>query len=101
VVCEHLAPLQAELLASGIEGRLVNRPWSENARDWWYVDVILDRPALRTRLAIPEVVTDHEHWGTVDGQEAGFVCRVDHDGVMGHHPKVHEDSSRRSIPVYR
>jgi hypothetical protein len=31
-------------------------------------------------------VVEHEHRGTHDGQEAGFVCSEHQDGVMGVHP---------------
>jgi len=87
VVCEHLAVLERELAALGIRETYRGRPWTENCREWVYFACVLDRPALRARLALPECVTDHVHRGTHDGTEAGFVCSVCHDGVMGCHPE--------------
>jgi hypothetical protein len=34
-----------------------------------------------------ESVRWHEHFGTHDGQEAGFECSLCYDAVMGGHPK--------------
>src|SRR5262249_27234531 len=47
---------------------------------------LLDRPVLKARIEFPPCVEEHEHRGTHDGQEAGFVCTACDDAVMGIHP---------------
>jgi hypothetical protein len=51
-----------------------------------YFDCHLDLAALRERFSLPGFVTDHDHLGTHDGRESGFVCSRCKDGVMGRHP---------------
>ena len=87
-MCEHLADLERELIAASIPVTFRGRAWTENCREWVYFGCRLDRPALRARLGFPECVRDHEHVGTHDGQEAGFVCASCRDAVMGVHPAV-------------
>jgi hypothetical protein len=86
VVCEHLAALERDLIGRGIAVTFRGRAWSENCREWVYFDCVLDLPALRARLALPEYILDHAHLGTHDGCEAGVVCPHCHDAVMGLHP---------------
>jgi len=85
-MCEHLAPLEAALLAAGMRVTFRGKAWSDNCREWVYFDCLLDRTALRRRFPFPPSVTDHERLGTHDGQEAGFVCTACKDAVMGLHP---------------
>lgn len=87
MICEHLRALETELLAAGIEETYRGQPWSRNCREWVYYHCVLDRAALRARLSFDACVVDHEHLGTHDGTEAGFVCERCHDAVMGRHPK--------------
>lgn len=87
MVCEHLIALESALLAAGVPETFRGAAWSRNCREWVYFECVLDRPALRTRFALPVCVIDHEHLGTHDGREAGFVCEQCHDGIMGRHPK--------------
>lgn len=86
MVCEHLAALEAELLAGGVPELSRGQAWSRNCREWVYFDCILDRAALRARFALADCVEDHEHVGTHDGTEAGFACRTCKDALMGYHP---------------
>jgi hypothetical protein len=86
MTCDHLIHLERELIARGFVETFRGQAWSHNAREWVYFDVCLDMPAVRERFAIPDFVADHEHLGTHDGQEAGFVCQVHQDGIMGRHP---------------
>jgi len=92
MVCEHVAPIEAALLAAGAHETYRGAPWSRNCREWVYFDCVLDRASLRRRLALPPGVVDHEHLGTHDGTEAGFVCDACHDAVMGRHPRVAGDA---------
>jgi hypothetical protein len=91
MVCEHLATLEQALLAAAIPITFRGQAWSANCREWVYFACYLDRPALRARFAFAPCVADHEHRGTHDGMEAGFVCNACHDAVMG----VHESQRER------
>lgn len=88
MTCEHLIELERALAAAGFHETFRGAAWSANCREWVYFDCVLDRDAIRRRYELAACVEDHEHRGTHDGQEAGFVCTVDHDGVMGLHPSA-------------
>jgi hypothetical protein len=96
MVCEHLAPLEIELLAAGIKETFRGQAWSDKCREWVYFDCYLDRAAIRERIPFEVFVRDHEHLGTHDGQESGFVCAMCHDGIMG----VHRDFAE-NLPVFK
>jgi hypothetical protein len=96
MLCRHLADLEAELQGSYAE-TYRGRPWSRNCHEWVYFDCVLDREAIRARLSLASCVLDHEHRGTVEGAEAGFVCEVDQDAIMG----VHPDLRREGTPIHR
>jgi hypothetical protein len=87
MTCEHLIQLERELLDRGFVETFRGQAWSDNVREWVYFDVCFDRPAVRERFQFAPCVRDHEHYGTHDGQEAGFECAIHQDGVMGIHPK--------------
>lgn len=87
MVCEHLRPLEMALLEAGVDELYRGQTWSRNCREWVYFRCVLNRPALRARLDLPACVVEHEHLGTHDGQEAGFVCQLCHDAIMGSHPR--------------
>ena len=87
MVCEHLRPLEEALIAAGIPETYRGQAWSKNCREWVYFECVLNRASLRKRFNLPDCVVDHEHLGTHDGQEAGFVCETCKDGVMGRHPR--------------
>jgi hypothetical protein len=95
MVCKHLAPLEQELIAAGVVETFRGQAWSNNCREWVYFACWLDRQAIRARLPLAACVRDHEHLGTHDGQEAGFVCGACHDGIMGSHP-----SRRGGLPTF-
>jgi hypothetical protein len=85
MVCEHLADLEQSLVSAGIPIAFRGRAWSRNCREWVYFACWLDRTSIRSRLAIADCVQDHEHLGTHDGQESGFVCGNCHDAILGVH----------------
>ena len=95
-LCEHLAQLEFDLQTSSFAETYRGRPWSRNCREWVYFDCVLDRAALRRRLRLADCVTDHQHLGTHDGAEAGFVCTIHDDAVIGLHPEAARDA-----PVHR
>jgi len=86
MVCEHLTALEREILAAGIKETFRGQAWSQSCREWVYFDSLLDLPALRARLTFDVCVEDHVHRGTHDGSEAGLVCSLHHDAIMGVHP---------------
>ena len=95
MICEHLRALEQALLDAGIPETRRGQVWTENCREWVYFDCVLDLGALRERFGLDEFVKDHDHRGTHDGCERGFVCSRCHDGIMGTHP------SQRERQVYR
>lgn len=86
MTCEHLLPLERALAAAGFRETFRGQAWSDNCREWVYYDCVLDLLELRRTLRLAACVHDHVHRGTHDGQEAGFVCEIHRDGVMGLHP---------------
>ena len=95
MVCEHLAELERALIDADVKITFRGQAWSSRCREWVYFACWLDRPAIRARLALAECVKDHEHLGTHDGQEAGFVCTLCDDAVMGVHERY-----RERLPVF-
>jgi hypothetical protein len=87
MVCEHLSALEQEILGRGLKETFRGQAWSNHCREWVYFDCYFDRSALRERFQFAECVSDHEHRGTFDGQEAGFVCHQCWDAIMGLHPE--------------
>jgi hypothetical protein len=86
MLCEHLTPLEHELHAAVIQETFRGQAWSSNCHEWVYFACFLDRPTIRARMQLAECVKEHEHRGTHDGQEAGFVCAACNDAIMGVHP---------------
>jgi len=91
MTCEHLRQLESEILAAGIQETFRGQAWSDNCREWVYFDCYFDRKSIRSRIEFAACVRDHEHRGTHDGQEAGFVCAQCHDAIMGLHPSQVKD----------
>jgi len=90
MLCEHLSELENELKSKGIREIYRGKAWSKNCREWVYFDCFLDLPAIREKLQLEQCVVDHEHLGTHDGQESGFICKVHNDGIMGVHKRYAE-----------
>lgn len=97
MTCQHLRQLEAELIAAGIPETFRGKAWSANCREWVYFNCYLDKPGLRQRISFDSCVIDHDHCGTHDGQEAGFVCAECQDAIMG----VHQRYIRPKTPTYR
>jgi len=75
------------MIAAGIEITFRGQAWTKKCREWVYFDCYIDRDAIRKRIDLPDCIEDHEHYGTHDGQEAGFVCKKCKDAIMGIHPR--------------
>ena len=86
MTCEHLIALERALIGAGMKETSRGQAWSQNCREWVYFDCFLPLKPLRQKFQLADCVEDHEHRGTHDGQESGFVCTVHNDGIMGHHP---------------
>jgi hypothetical protein len=87
MICEHLAAIEALAVAAGIAETARGHLWSGAAGEWVYYDCLFDRAAIEAR-GLPAGVAWHEHLGTHDGTEAGFVCEPCGTGVMGLHPRT-------------
>jgi hypothetical protein len=85
MVCKHLQLLEKEIIQAGIKETFRGQAWSKNCREWVYFDCYLDRESLIKRFSFPDCIVEHEHHGTHDGQEAGFICEKCADAVMGHY----------------
>lgn len=88
MVCEHLAPLEKELKDKMIKETYRGQPWSANCREWVYFDCVLNVESIKTRLALPVCVEVHVNDDVKSGVEAGLVCSLCHDAVMGVHSSV-------------
>ena len=95
MLCDHLAELEQALIDAKIPITFRGKPWTSNCREWVYFACWLDRPAIRERFPIADCVTDHDHLGTHDGQEAGLVCSTCSDAIMGVH-----STYRSGVPAF-
>lgn len=89
-MCEHLSELDNELKAQGIEETYRGQPWSHNCREWVYYDCVFDLEKVRSRFELPSFVETHVNNDNKSGMEAGFVCDLCKDGVIGVHPQFGE-----------
>ena len=85
MVCKHLQQLEQEIIQAGIIETFRGQAWTKNCREWVYFDCYLDRESIKKRFAFPDHIIEHQHRGTHDGQESGFVCEKCHDAIMGHY----------------
>lgn len=99
MLCEHLRALDEAIAASGIRETSRGEAWSENCHEWVYYDCVLDREGIRQRFPLHPCVAHHQHYGTHDGQEEGFVCTEHHDGIMGLPLRLREAHSARVFPA--
>jgi len=83
MVCQHLAPLEDELIKAKIKETYRGQTWTKNCREWVYFDVVLDTAALAARFKFPPCVKVHENFDQKSGLERGFECVECHDGIMG------------------
>jgi hypothetical protein len=85
-MCEHLKELDQELKARRISETYRGQAWSDNCREWVYYDCILDLEKIKARYSFPEFVEIHFNNDPKSGTEAGFICTMCQDAVMGLHP---------------
>ena len=84
MTCEHLFPLEKELLDRGVKETYRGQAWSDNCREWVYFDCYFDTEGIKRRLNFPDCVVVHENRDPKAGTERGFCCEQCHDGIMGH-----------------
>ena len=94
VLCPHLAKLESAIIQAGIHESWRGKAWSQNCREWVYFDCYIDLQAVRSRMDLPLCIQDHEHRGTHDGSEHGFICTECNDGIMG------RIEPREGLPVF-
>lgn len=56
MVCQHLAPLENELIKSNIKETYRGQAWINNCREWVYFDAVLETATLATGLNLPPVL---------------------------------------------
>ena len=74
MTCHHLRTLEQALISRGFRETYRGQPWSSACREWVYFDCLIALDATRELFKLVEPVQAHEHRGTHDGAEAGFVC---------------------------
>lgn len=85
-MCEHLAQLDIELKSKKIRETYRGQAWSENCREWVYYDCLFNLETIRQRYKFPAFIENHINNDNKSGMEAGFVCSLCNDGVIGIHP---------------
>jgi len=88
MTCEHLLELEQAIIQAGFKETFRGRVWTRNCREWVYFDCYLPLDTIPQKFSLAPCVQVHQHRGTHDGQEAGFVCQEHHDAIMGHHPQA-------------
>ena len=94
MICEHLIPLEKELIAAVIKETFRGKAWSDNCREWVYYDCVftnLEKTIERFHFD-RSIIKIHSHLGTHDGHEHGLECAHCKDAIMGKHPKMVEMS---------
>jgi hypothetical protein len=82
-MCEHLAQLEAELIARDIPVTFRGQSWSTKCREWVYFTCYLDLAEIRKRLSFAPCVLDHVNADPRSGEERGLVCDEHNDAIMG------------------
>ena len=83
MTCQHLHSFETELIKAGAKETFRGTAWSKNCHEWVYFDVVLDVPAIASRMAFAPCVEVHENLDPKSGTERGFVCTECKDAVMG------------------
>lgn len=85
-VCKNLITLSNHLKALSVTEKYSGKPWSNIQGIWTYYDCVLSLDQIRANLNLDDIIQNHIHLGTHDGQEQGFFCKKCEDGIMGLHP---------------
>ena len=87
MLCEHLCEIEKAITLAGIAETYRGQPWSKNCRQWVYFDCVLDMDAIKRKFDLAECVGEHLNHDPKSGREAGLVCNLCHDAVVGLHAK--------------
>jgi hypothetical protein len=91
LACEHLQALEADILLAGVQETFRGKAWSANCREWVYFDCVLDVEKLHYRYKLPDFVLVHSNDDRKSGLEAGLVCTICKDAVIGIHQSLSKD----------
>ncbi len=91
MTCQHLTSIIKLATDQGIPITFQGIPWSKVTGVWVYFNCLFDQEKISKSIVLPNCVSWHEHIGTHDGSEAGFVCSSCGTGVMGVHPSSRSD----------
>lgn len=91
LACEHLQALEADLQLAGVKETFRGKAWSTNCREWVNFSCVLDIEKLRQKYNIPDFVITHYNNDPRSGLEAGLVCTVCKDAIIGLHSSLSKD----------
>ena len=94
MVCKHLRTLEEELIAAGVRETYRGPVEFRKSREWVFFDCLLDRMAIRSRMAFDACVDGHDRLAGHNDQMGGFVCTQCGDGIMGLHRHYVRESTR-------
>lgn len=83
MLCEHLLEAEAHLRGLGAVETYRGQPWTDNCREWVYVDRVVDLAALRDAVGLADCVELHQNLDPRSGTEQGLFCTIHLDGLMG------------------
>lgn len=83
MICEHLRPIERELVAAGARETDRGQPWSDHCREWVTYDCYLDIPAIRERFSVASCIDEHVNDDVRTGRERGLFCRECEDAILG------------------
>jgi len=87
--CEHLAPLEWELVAARVSvGTGRPCPHDPEWGVWFEVDAMFDVPRLERRLSLDPCVRYEEYEGVLGGSDATFYCPKCKRAIVGLHPRA-------------
>lgn len=97
MICEHLRPLELEMIAAGIKETFRGKPTKGLYREWVYYDCVFTNPeSTRLRFSMrTDIIKIHSFPGTENESELGLICTACLDGLMGKHP----DQQTASVPL--
>ena len=96
-MCEHLAPLEQELIKADILETFRGQAWSNNCREWVYFDCYLDVLSLQQRFKFPAYIKHHVNDDPHSGQEEGLYCELCKDAIVGLYTKEGLDPAKKMI----
>lgn len=97
MICEHLQPLEKELISKGINELHRGQPWTDHCREWVYYDCFLDAEKIKLRLQLPTFVEHYYNDDPVSGLEEGLFCNECEDAIIGYHHSLKNKKEAETI----